>query len=384
MRKGVRILALLVALACPSISLADPVKMSIQPNGKGSFLLTGENVAGVKELDVEIEYDTSLLDNPSVSINGGDLTEVNAATPGKLFIGIFRPVADPFLDVTVDFDTKTDRAGGLNHISANSKSLTTWPSDDDEDFPLSSVGAGAGHAGASAAGSSTKRADGTAFDDLVPMVRTEVAPGRNGGTDRLSSATGEVSSAGAHNRLLTEETALLIHEEKNVLQRFKQFNGKKGLRNFAALFGRSDGDRFVQEPPIAISDGKTPVTITIQVQPAGLRTVGIALADAALISNEASGKGIVITLLPSEGTWDAGMVIVAGQDILGYPIVVAPPVNLSDGIDENNFIDAMQAYISNQSPLYQRADKIYIPEYVFTANYLADMLKKSRLVVSQH
>jgi hypothetical protein len=176
----------------------------------------------------------------------------------------------------------------------------------------------------------------------------------------------------------------LIHEEKNVLQRFKQFNGKKGLRSFAALFGRSDGYRVVQEPPIAISDGKTPVTIKMEMQPEGLRTAGIALADVTLISNEANGKGIVITVLPSEGTWDARLVIVAGQDILGYPLVVAPPVNLAEGITESNFIDALDAYISNQSSTFRRADRLYISEYIFTANYLADMLKKARLLVPQH
>ena len=42
------------------------------------------------------------------------------------------------------------------------------------------------------------------------------------------------------------------------------------------------------------------------------------------------------------------MVIVAGQGILVYSLVVAPLVYLADCICENNFIKALQAYISNQ------------------------------------
>jgi hypothetical protein len=375
---------LLLAINCPALAFADLVRMSIQPNGKGSFVLTGENVVGVQELDIEIEYDFRLLENPYALVNGGDLTQINADTPGKLFISIFRPVADPILQVIINFDAKTDRAGGIDQISAISRRMTKWPSGPDEDLPSSSDGADTGPAEAAAGGSSTTRSGGSALEDLVPIVKSDAVPDENGGISRISAPTGAVSSSGAYNKVLTEEMITLIHEEKNVLQRFKQFNGKKGLRSFAALFGRSDGYRVVQEPPIAISDGKTPVTIKMEMQPEGLRTAGIALADVTLISNEANGKGIVITVLPSEGTWDARLVIVAGQDILGYPLVVAPPVNLAEGITESNFIDALDAYISNQSSTFRRADRLYISEYIFTANYLADMLKKARLLVPQH
>jgi len=380
------LLGLLLAISCPAHAYADTVKMSIQPNGRGSFCLTGENVVGVQELDIEIDYDFGLLENPYVLINGGDLTQLNADSPGKLFISIFRPVADPILQVIINFDAKTDKVGGIDRISASSKSRTKWPSGPDEDFPSSSDGADAGFAEASASGSGTTRAGGNGLEELVPIVKSEVVSDGNRGTDRfLSATTGSVSSVGAHNNMvLTDEMIALIHEEKNVLQRFRQFNGTKGLRSFAALFGKRDGYRVVQEPPIAISDGKTPVTIKMEVQPEGLRTAGIALADATLISNEANGKGMVITVLPSEGTWDARLVIVAGQEILGYPLVVAPPVKLTSDINENNFIDALQEYISNQSSTFQQADKIYISEYIFTANYLADMLKKARLSVPQH
>jgi hypothetical protein len=384
MKINLQILALLIALVCPAFAYADPVRMSVQPNGKGSFVLEGENVVGVQDLDIEVEYDSNLLENPYVLINGGDVTQLSSDAPGRLLISIFRPVPDPILQVIINFDAKTDKAGGINHISASARSMTKWPSEPDNDLPSSSVGDDAGPAEGPAAGSSKTGAGGTVLADLVQRLQSEVVPDRNKGTDRISALPGAVSLAGANNRVSTEETVVLIHEEKNVLERFKYFKGKKGLGSFAALFGRRGGDRYIQEPPIAISDGKTPVTVKMEVQPEGSRSAGIALADATLISKEANGKGIVITVLPSEGTWDARLVIVEGDDILGYPLVVAPPVNLAGGINANNFLDALQTFISNQPPTFQWEDNIYISEYIFTANYLADMLKKARLSVPQH
>ena len=86
-----------------------------------------------------------------------------------------------------------------------------------------------------------------------------------------------------------------------MLQRFRKFKGEKGLSSFVGLFELSDGDMALHEPAIAIFDGKTPVTIRIAAQTEGL-PVTFALSDARLISKAANEKGIVVTVLPNEGT----------------------------------------------------------------------------------
>jgi hypothetical protein len=365
-------------MSCPALSFADPVRMSIQPNGKGSFFLTGENVIGVQALDIEIDYDSSLLENPYVMVQGGDLKLAKADSPGKLFVSIFRPVADPVLQIVLNFDVNADTPGGIHHISAIARSTAPWPAVPDPDSMSSSGGAEDEPADGPASASSKTRVGETAPEDLVPKVNPAVVPDRNKGTDRPSALTGAVSPEGADKKVHTGEMTVLLHEEKNVLQRFKKFEGEKGLRSFAALFGRSDDERTVQEPAIAISDGKTPVLIRMKVQPEGMHPIGIALSDAKLISKETGEEDIVITVLPSDGTWDARLVIVTGREILDYPLVVAPPANLAGGINENNFLDALKAYINDQSPALQREDKIYLFEYIFTANYLAGLDRKAR------
>jgi hypothetical protein len=146
LKRQLYLLGLLLAISCPALSFADSVRMSIQPNGKGSFVLEGENVVGVQDLDIEVEYDSNLLENPYALINGGDLTQLSSDAPGRLLISIFRPIPDPILQVIINFDTKTDKAGGINHISASARSMSKWPSETDDDLPSSSVGADAGPA----------------------------------------------------------------------------------------------------------------------------------------------------------------------------------------------------------------------------------------------
>jgi hypothetical protein len=378
MRKGLHILVLLLAVSCPALSFSDPVRMSIQPNGKGSFFLTGENVIGVQALDIAIDYDSSLLTQPSVMINGGDLRQVKADTPGTLFISIYRSIADALLQVIVNFETEADVAGGIYHISAVTRSTTKWPPESDAD-PFSSTG-GADDASAETPADTAPNggAVATAPGESVPTEKRAVEPQNKERTDAPAALKGVVSPGGADKKVYAAETKFLRHEEKSVLQRFKKFRGEKSMDAFVALFGPGDSEKTRQEPEISLSDGKTAVTISMDVQWEESHHVEIALSDARLITKEANEKGVVVTVLPSEGTWDARLIVVAGKEILYYPIVVAPPVIFNGSINAGNFLDALQAYVNSQSPVLQRESKLYLSEYIFTANYLAGLNRKAR------
>jgi len=388
------LLGFLFAMSCPAFSFADPVSMSIQPNGQGSFVLIGENVNGVQSLDIEIDYDASQLENPSIQIGGGDLKQKKADSPGKLLVSIFRPVADGILQIILNFEAKTNAAGGIYNVSANATSMAPQPTEqpdadpgvsseatENEPMNTSANGIANGTTNGSTNGSTNGTSipsSSTAEGEAVPNVKAVFVPRTDKGIDTLSARTGAMLPAGADKKVHTEEMTVLMRGEKSVLLRFKEFKGEKGLKSFAALFGQSDGDMSVQEPAIAISDGKTPVTIRLEVPQEGMHCVGVALADARLISKKADGKEIIITVLPSEGTWDASLVIETGREILYYPLVVAPPISLAGGINANNFLDALQAYINKQSSALQGENKMYLSEYIFTANYLADLNRKTR------
>ncbi len=371
------LVGLLFAMNCPAFSFADPVNMSILPNGNGSFVLVGENVNGVQSLDIEIAYDSSLLENPTMQITGGNLSQVNSDSPGNLVASISRPVANGILQIVLNFQTKTDTAGGIYTVSANATSMAPQPSQLDSDSTSSSDNTGDGSVNGSENGPSVA-SSAIEVGETAPKVTQTIVSDSNNMTNTLSAQAGMTSPAGTDQKIHKEETASIIYDETSVLQRFKKFEGRKGLKTFAALFKRRDGDRSAQEPAIAISDGKTPVTIRMEVQKEESYPIGIALANGILISKEVSEKGIVMTVLPNEGTWDVRLAIDTGREFLDYPLVVSPPIKLDDGVDENNFLDELQEYINKQSSALHRDNKIYFLEYIFTANYLANLNRKTQ------
>ena len=372
------LLGLLFAVSCPALSHAEPVRMSIQPNGQGSFVMTGENVIGVQTLDVDIDYDASMLAHPNVMTNGGDVKQIKDDVPGKLVLSIFRPIADPLLQIFVYFEEARaeNTTRGIYHVSAVVKSTAVWPTEKDADSPQAGIADEPTDPTADA--SSLPQTEKTVPPGVIVKANPSVAPERPRASDTPVVIAKAASLTNSGMKDQAEKITVLTREGKSVLQRFKKYKGKEELSSFAALFGRSDGNAIVQEPAIAISDGKTPVTIRIAVKSDPDHPTGLALSDATLLSKEAREKDILITVLPSEGTWDARLVIVAGGSILDYPIVVAPPIDLIGAVNENNFLEALQVYINSRSSVFQGENKRYLAEYILTANYLAALDRRTQ------
>jgi hypothetical protein len=311
MRKSPVILALLFALACPGISSANSPRIALQSNGWGSFSLTCKNVVGVQAMDIEVEYDPDRLAYPWVEINGGELKQVTNDTLGKLLISVFRPVPDAPLDLTLNFVAKTDAAGGIRHVAVSG---ITW------------LGA-------------------------------------------LSALPGAASPSDIDGNSQVEEITAFMREEKSILQRFRQFKGANGLKAFTALFAQSGENGAAQEPAIAISDGETPVAIRIKLRHEA-ESPAFALFDAELVSMRKTDETtLVVTVLPSKGTWNAGLALSAGPEVIDYPLVVAPRVTIG-GVNEQNFLAALDRYIAGQEQAQPGKNEAYLYQYIFTANYL--------------
>jgi hypothetical protein len=385
MIKSLTILVLFLALACPGLSYADPTRLVIEPNGRGSFTLTGKNVVGVQALDIDIDYDSNKLENPLLQIDGGELKQVMADTPGKLLISVFRPVADAVLNIILSFDTKSDSAGGVNHVSVTgiTRSTANRPTESNPD-PFSSGGADNVPADRLADVSFTTRTGGGAAMDLVPKINLAVPPESNVGTDVPSTRPGVGSPAGVGKSKNQGELGALIRAERSVLERFRKFKGENGLTSFTALFEWNDESRITQEPVVALSDGKTPVTINIKLRQKMTNSPDVALFDASLVSvQKADESTIVITIVPRKGTWDAGLALTTGTETVECPLVVAPPVKIGDRVNESNFLAALDKFIADQERTQGEYSKSYLYKYIFTANYLAMAAKAPDRTVSQ-
>jgi hypothetical protein len=159
-----------------------------------------------------------------------------------------------------------------------------------------------------------------------------------------------------------------------VLERFRKFDGENGLRQFAALFDRSGDDRITQEPSIALSDGKTPVIITIKLREKPANSPGVALYDAKLVSIRREDDTImIITVIPSRDSADAKLLLASGAEIMEVLLVVAPPVNIPGGTNKDNFLAAFTRYLLEQVPTLRIEERNYLYKYIFTANYLASI-----------
>jgi hypothetical protein len=326
MRNGIRLMGLLLALLAPTQAIAG-ITMFVSPDGDGRFIVEGDNAQGVEAIDVMIGYDTASLANPRVETQGSIITDVYTGTPGILNVTVTREDPEATFELYLRFDKKGDSPGVIDYVSATAR----------------------GTDGKNYAASSDLRA-------LAPEP-----------TSRANSG-----SAGAPAARIIDFDG----REKSVLQRFKEFKGEKGLEAFAALFRQGRGERIVQEPAIAFSDGKTPVVIRLQLQAEGKHSPDIALLDAKLVSvQKVNEKSWAITVLPGEGAWEARLALGTGTEMVDFPLVVAPLVKIQGGINDKNFLVALNKYLSDQAAgrTSERGTfRQVLHEYIFTANCLAN------------
>jgi len=342
----------LVPLLCPVPSSAE-ITLYVTPDGDKAFFIEGDNINDKESVEITVAYDSTILANPRVSLEGGTVTNIFNPNPGILTFNANRgdnPTHS--FEAHLSFDKRGGSQGGIF-------SVTGKVMEPDGTISPSS----------------------TTLNLSTPSLLT--ASSNDGGaasTPEESPATEETASSG-------NRADILMKAEKSVLQRFREFRGKRGLKAFVALFKRNPRDVLVQEPPEVLSDGKTPVSIRFELQQKGGDSPNIALSDAKLVHLGKEGeKGWVITALPNRGTWNASLLIKTDGKIIEFPLVVAPPVKIDKGITEQNFVAELDRFIAAQvdSGKGENDPLRYIKyEYIFTVNYLASSGNHSAKMTSQ-
>jgi hypothetical protein len=330
-KKHLCLMGLLLALLHPTPSLAQ-VTFYVAADGDKEFIIEGADIKPNSEVELTIAYDSLGFTNPRVSVEQGSVTDINDAITDTLII---KAVQGDFDTQTyhLSFDKKGDRPGRIYSVTGTiaGPDGTVSPT---QTLPYAS-----------------------SPDVLLPQPQ-----------DEEKAALAETGAAGG--------SAEQVIPGQSVLQRFKDFKGKKGLKAFIALFNRSPGDRNIQEPTVLLSDGKT----LVRIAPALLRdsadTPDIALSDAKLVNlAKEDGRGWVITALPNKGTWDARLIIRTGGKIYELPLVVAPQVKIDNGIAEKNFLAELDRFRAERvaaGTWEGKPNRQVLIEYIFTANYLAD------------
>ena len=334
-------MGLLLAIMYPMPSSAE-ILLNAFPEDDRAIIIVGTYLTDAKSAEITVVYDSTILANPRVSLQGGTVTDIFDSSPGQVTFKANRGDnrASSF-EARIMFEKKKDSLAG--EISVTGK-----PMEPDGTYsPPSQV--------------------------FLNLGGTALRPEK-------SAAPEEAATSG-------NRQDILINAGKSVLQRFKEFRGERGLKAFVALFDRSPRDMLVQEPPVVLSDGKTLARITLLMKTEGEKTPDIALADAKLVHLEKdSEKGWVITALPKEGTWNACLIIKMDEKTIEFPLIVAPPVKILENITEQNFVVELDKFICDQAGGGRRENDPlrHMPyEYVFTANYLAGLGNHSPKMTSE-
>jgi hypothetical protein len=163
---------------------------------------------------------------------------------------------------------------------------------------------------------------------------------------------------------------------KSVLQFFREFKGEKVAKGLIALFAEGAVPNFTQEPPIALSDGITVVKLTLNLKPSGTEAPKFILQGASVKQLSSEGEEQVawtIDALPKKGVYDAKLTVINGQNIMEFPLVVAPPVGplvpKAKKFTEADFT----LYLAKPAKFDLNKDEKFdsLDDYIFTANYIA-------------
>lgn len=305
MTKYICLLGLLFAFLHPVPSFAK-VTFYVTAEGDKGFVIEGDDINAKSAVELTVAYDSNFLANPRVRLGQGSVTDV-ADSPGTVIIkAIQGDDSTATFEAHLSFDKKEDRQGGI--FSVTGKIIEE---------------------------------DGTNISSrTLPGASTPFV---------LQSFSGE-EEIQAEEIGISGDSPEILSPERSVLPRFREFKGERGLKTFVALFDRSPGECIVQQPPVALSDGKTPVSIRLPFKPEEGDLTNIALSDAKLVNLEREDKkGWVITALPNEGAWDTRLIVKVDEKIFEFPLVVAPPVKIQKGVNERNFLSEWTGFCPNGS-----------------------------------
>ena len=157
-----------------------------------------------------------------------------------------------------------------------------------------------------------------------------------------------------------------------ILERFRSYNGEINPVSLSALFTKQVAPTMRQKPAIAVSDGISTVTVTIEL-PVSDVSPNFAINGAKLASigkkNE-TGKWI-IELLPYAAVFRSTLTIMLGNSGIDFPLTVIPQVSGMKFTDKD-FAEFMKDSGAAKPKFDLNGDGRYdyVDNYIYTGHYL--------------
>ncbi len=406
-----RIFAASLIILSWSSSVLAAATVSINTSGDKSYSVQGSGMSGVAGLQLNIKYDSTSLNTPTVTQGGlvaGAMLAANTSNPGSISIAIIstRPFSDSGQIATISFASKTGSGGiisaNVNMINSqqavvpasisvaggSDSSVAGLPntaaglpfSQPSETNPVKSTQTSQSSTSATTnptyPGTITLPADLQQQSDTQTATTPATAPIYTAAQAAARSTEQAQLSEKPATEMKSEETPQYI-VYKGISDRFKLYKGRKKLSDVVALFDKKVAQNIKQEPAVLLSDGKVKATLTVDIPVRISSSPNFAVNGGKLVSfkQDKAVKGRwIVEVLPEAGAVKTIMTIIAGVEEFEYPLTVAPPMKTKLTLDESGWNRFLKDAGTTKIPLHDLNNdgvRDYMDEYIFVANYLA-------------
>lgn len=385
-----------------SATIALGASVTITPASGKEFTVMGNNMDGVSGIDLLISYDSSALSSPTVSpgnFSSGALFAANPnfttntikiailITPPKTFTGSGQLATITFAKGSGSLSIASENM--INDIGAT---VAVNESSSTPGIPFSQP-----ETASTSQTSSTPTTETTPSTNLSTSLGTVSMPsGDEPQHPKQAEPTPtEPAPPSADNAAATEtepppEEQPVIQNPKvpakqeeakfttytSVLDRFRSYTGEKSPAILMSLFKKDVAPSIHQEPLVALSDGIMKIKVHVALSSSDDKSPNFALNGANLVSlkrGEAQGSWL-IEALPHANTLKAGLTILDGSEVTEFPFTVAPPIK-----DVATSEAGFAAFLQKPADLNKDGKFDYIDEFIYTANFVAQMEKTERV-----
>lgn len=391
-----RMLMFFTLFLLPIPVCATPTMSISSPAADGTFILRGEQMAGVAGVDITVGYDSGKLANPRVlpgSLVSGMMSASNPGNPIRLALIGTKPLTGSGIIATISFDRTGTSPGAITALTgslidaagkkiamvqptiANPAERSQAETQTDAGYVAASERSG-GKATLPVGGTLTLPAEEERPREAGQAAATQAQPEepRRQPEQAPQPVPGEADAPAK-----TPATPNPAPRQSiSVLERFRRFEGERSAANLCALFTRDGAEQFSQLPPVGIADGKATVILIIP-EPTGERAPNFAFNSSRFVSFRRSAEsGWGIEVMPEAGAVEASVTVLQDGSVREVPLTVAPLAELVPGASREVTEADFRLFLKERgTPSAPRFDlnhdgrRDYVDDYIFTANYLA-------------
>jgi hypothetical protein len=380
--------------------------------GDGVFLIQGIGIENAAALEIIVSYDTAALANPRVvagPLITGAMTAINPNVPGIVRIVVIRltPVSGAGVIATMTFDRKGASPGSITSLVAKLADLKGSPIPSVANIaapPAAAPVSAASSPGAELPSGSTASASpaptGASVPQLVVPSPVLVVQGSSSADTPRQPADSRVPEQKGRPSVPTETTpaqgdqlalarssdapqkgkdaaaaAKAVYQQTSILERFRTYPGERTPAALVALFNNESMIGARQEPPVALSDGKSTVRFVFVSSPGTKTSSDIAVIGAKLLSLKRDPDNTntwIVDLLPERGAYQASVAVPLGELKMIFPITIAPKIDIRAGHRGTVTVTDFERYLKERGrDLNKDGKRDDTDDFIFTANYLS-------------